>query len=61
MRATAEITRADLKEYTPRGAKNLRKRLRENSKKKGRSDSLNNLNSAIKLLYSIYKTHKNKK
>ena len=59
MRATAKITRADLKEYKPkRKMIALKKRLIRNNKRKGRAGSRNNLNSVIKLLYCVYKNKK---
>jgi hypothetical protein len=57
MRLTAEITRADLKEYIPkRKMKALIKRIAGNSGKKSGAGSQNDLSSAIQLLYCTYKS-----
>jgi hypothetical protein len=59
MRLTAEITRADLKEYVPkRKMKALINRIIRNGREKDRPSSQNDLTAAIQLLYCAYKTYK---
>jgi hypothetical protein len=61
MRWTAEITRANLKGYTPKGIKALKAQLNMNNKNKDRLGSLDDLNPAINLLYCVYRNEKSEK